>query len=398
MKVAVLFLLSLSAIYLIIITVLTAIYRPKRKRFNPPVKLMTAALSPPVSILKPVRGLDDELEENLESFYRLDYPFYEILFALDSWNDQACEVIRKVAAKYPQIPTVILAPGHDPNQNPKIHKLSRMESESRGRLLWITDSNVRVEPNTLSRLVAEYLSSGASLVFSPILGTSSRSFTSLMENASLNFFTSGNVIALWKLLAKPVVVGKSMLIDRVAIGSFGGFQFFKDNLAEDYLIGQSFLKKGFKVRTNFTWVMNINQQVTVQSFFKRLARWAKLRYQLNRPVYIMEIVLNPIVLALLEAAAFGPLFWQPVLLVTALKILLEYINFLAVNIKDRRRFLNHLLFPAAVVVKDFIFLAVYLTPFLSSTVDWRGGKIKVGKNSLICPTPAYEGYSLPLKC
>ena len=397
MKIAILFLLSLSIIYLIIITVLTAIYRPGRKRPSPALKLRAPAIYPPVSLLKPIRGLDDELEENLESFYQLDYPFYEILFALDSWNDPACEVIRKVAAKYPHIPTVILATGYDSSQNPKIHKLTRMENESRGRLLWITDSNVRVESDTLSRLVAEYLSSGASLVFSPILGTSSRSFASLMENISLNFFTSGNVITLWKLLAQPVVVGKSMLIDRLAIRTFGGFQSFKEYLAEDYLIGQSFLKRGFKVRTNFTWVMNINQQATVQSFFKRLARWARLRYQLNRPVYLMEIVLNPIILVLLGAPAFGQLFWQPVLLMTALKILLEYINFLAVNVKDRKRLLNHLLFPAAVVAKDFIFLAVYLTPFLSSTVDWRGGKIKVGKNTLICPTPAYKGYSLPLK-
>jgi len=383
MKVIILSLLSLSYIYLIIITVLSIIYRPERKRSSPALKLITPSVFPPVSILKPIRGLDDELEENLESFYQLDYPFYEILFALDNWNDQACEVIRKVAAKYPHVNTVILATGHDPNQNPKIHKLSRMESESRGRLLWITDSNVRVEPDTLNRLVAEYLSTGAGLVFSPILGTSSRSFASLMENASLNFFTSGNVITLWKLFARPVVVGKSMLIDRVAIESFGGFQFFKEYLAEDYLIGKFFMKSGFKVSTNFTWIVNINQQATIRSFFKRLARWARLRHQLNRPVYLIEIVLNPIIISLLGAATFGRVFWQPIFLVAALKIFLEYINFMVVNVKDRKRLFNHMLFPAAVVVKDFIFLVVYLTPFLSSTVDWRGGKIKVGRNTLI---------------
>jgi len=393
MKIVVLILLSLSSLYLIIITILTIIFRPERKSSRSGLKLSSPAVYPPVSILKPVRGLDDELEENLESFYRLDYPVYEMIFALDDWNDPAGEIVRKVADKYPHFRTVILATGHSSTQNPKIHKLSRMESESRGRLLWITDSNIRVEPDTLTRLVAEYISTGASLVFSPILGSSSQSFTSLMENSSLNFFTSGNVITLWKLFAQPVVVGKSMLIDRLAIRTFGGFQYFREYLAEDYLIGKSFLKSGFKVSTNYTWVMNISQKATFHSLFKRLARWAKLRYQINRPVYLMEIILNPIVLSLFGAAAFGPIFWQPVLLITALKIFLEYVNFLAVNVKDRQHLLNHLLFPAVVVAKDFMFLAVYLTPFLSSTVDWRGGKIKVGRNSIICQTPAYERFS-----
>ena len=392
-KIAVIVLLSISSVYLVLITFFTLKYRPGRKRNSQVFKLKPPVSFPSVSILKPVKGLDDELEVNLESFYRLDYPVYEILFAVDYWNDPAYEVIMRVADKYPHIKTIILATGQPEAQNPKVHKLARMESESRGRLLWVTDANVRVESNTLRRLVEEYHSTGASLIFSPIQGTSSRTFASLIENAGLNFFTSGNVMVLWKLFRQPVVVGKSILIDSLVLKTFGGFSYFKDYLAEDYLIGKSFRQKGYKVSTNFTWVTNTNRQATTRSLVKRLARWARLRYQLNRPVYLLEIILNPLVLSLAGAAAFRPLFWQPILIILTLKILLEYLNFMAVNEQDRKRLLNYLLFPAVVVAKDIIFLAVYLVPFLSSTIDWRGRKIRIGKNSLICPTPAHEEYS-----
>ncbi|MGQ9801406.1 MAG: glycosyltransferase [Candidatus Saccharicenans sp.] len=363
---------------------MSIIYRPGRKKSGKTNHSRAANDYPWVSILKPVKGIDDDLEANLESFYRLDYPVYEILFAVDDWQSREVEIIRKVAERHPKISTRILATGHHPKDNPKIHKLTCLEGESRGGLLWVTDANVRVEPDTLRRLVDEYKVSGARFIFSPILGTASQTFASLMENSSLNFFTSGNIITIWKVFSQPIVVGKSMLIDRAALKTLGGFKYFKDYLAEDYLIGKAFIDSGFRVSTDYTWVANINQRVTIKSFYKRMARWARLRYQLHRPAYLSEILLNPMVMAIASLPLVGSGFWWVVPLATGLKIFLEYLNFISVNAQDRRRWQNHLLFPLMVVAKDMIFLAVYLTPFFSSEVDWRGGRIKVGKNSLIC--------------
>ena len=390
MYIAILILLGFSSLYLILLTVMTLIYRPNRKKTGQLTNSLAKSDYPWVSILKPVKGVDDGLEANLESFYHLDYPVYEILFAVDSWQDREVEIIRRVADRHPKIYTRILATGHHPTENPKIHKLTCLESESRGCLFWVTDANVRVEPDTLRCLVAEYKVSGARFIFSPILGAASRTFASLMENTSLNFFTSGNVITLWKIFSKPVVVGKSMLIEGAALKTLGGFKYFKDYLAEDYLIGKSFMESGFRVSTDYTWVANINQRATIKSFYKRMARWARLRYQLHRPAYLSEILLNPMVLALASLPVVGAGFWWLVPLAIGVKVLLEYLNFVVVNAQDRGRWQNHLLFPLMVVTKDLIFLAVYLTPFFSSTVDWRGGRIKVGKNSLICHKPSFE--------
>jgi ceramide glucosyltransferase len=130
-------------------------------------------------------------------------------------------------------------------------------------------------------------------------------------------------------------------------------------------------------------VTNINETGSMRTFFKRMSRWAKLRFHLRRPVYLLEILLNPLALALLGTAVVGRGGFIILAATAAAKIALEYLSFLFVNVEDRRRLRNHLLFPAAVLAKDLIFFAVYFAPFFSRRVDWRGGRIAIGKTTLI---------------
>ncbi len=378
MKTLILVLLALSGTVLFLFTAFTVAFRRGRKTAG-----AEAREYPFVSLLKPVKNIDDDMAANLESFYRLEYPAYEILFAVDDFKDPCVAILRDLQARHPRIRTTIVATGRPPFENPKVHKLARLESKSRGTLFWATDSNVRVAPDTLRRLVGEYLAHDAKVVFSPVRGSSSLSFGSLMENAGLNFFTSGSVLAAWFLGRQPIIVGKSMLVEREALETFGGFGYFKDHLAEDFLIGEAFAKSGFRVSTNCTWVTVVSQTATLKSLFKRLSRWAKLRFHLRRPVYLAEVLLNPIVIVLAGGAVFGRRGWAVVAVTAAAKVAIEYLNFLFVNLEDRRRLRNHLLFPAAVVAKDLIFFAVYLTPFFSRQVEWRGGHIAIGRNTLI---------------
>jgi ceramide glucosyltransferase len=371
-------LLAISGGVLCLFTAFTVAFRRGKKPAG-----AEARVYPFVSLLKPVKNIDDDMGANLESFYRLDYPSYEVLFAVDNFKDPCVAILRDLQARHPKIRTTILATGHPPLKNPKVHKLARLESKSRGGILWVTDSNVRVAPDSLRRLVDEYLDHDAKVVFSPIRGSSSRTFSSLMENSSLNFFASGSIIASWFLGGQPIVVGKSILIERAALEMFGGFGYFQHYLAEDYLLGETFKKSGFRVSTNCTWVTSISQTATLKSFFKRLSRWAKLRYHLRRPVYLAEILLNPVVIALAGWAAFGRKGWLILALTIAGKIALEYVNFIFVNREDARLPRNHFLFPAAVVTKDLVLFAIYFTPFFSHQVEWRGGRITIGKDTLI---------------
>jgi ceramide glucosyltransferase len=372
-------LLCLSFSVLLLYAIFTVEYRPAKNKGSVPLP----ADAPLVSILKPLRAIDDDLERNLESYYRLEYPRYEILFAVDRDDDPCVKMIRKLVAKYPHVPTSLLVTGNSHIENPKIHKLSRLEPLSLGELFWVTDSNIRVDAETLSRLVGTYLAKDAKVVFSPIRGTSSRSLGSLMDNTGLNFFTSGNIMSAWALFRLPIIVGKSMLIERAALETFGGFAYFKNYLAEDFLLGETFLKSGYAVDSEQTWVTNISQTMSVRGFIERMSRWAKLRFHLKKTVYLFEILLNPIVVAAAGAVAVGGRGWMILAGTVVLKVALEYINFLAVNLEDRKKLRAHLLFPVAVIGKDLLLFGVYLAPFFSRSVRWRKEKIGIGKMTLI---------------
>ncbi len=298
-------LLGLSFAILALYSVLTVVFHRGKKEPN-----QTLREYPLVSILKPLRNFDDDMERNFESFFQLDYPLYEILFAVDSPEDPCAPIINRLRLKYPHVPVQIVFTGHSLSHNPKIHKLAQLEPLSNGRLFWVTDSNIRVEADTLEKLVQTHLREGAKIIFSPIRGTSGRSLGSLMENAGLNFFTSGSIIAAWALFRQPIVVGKSILIERNSLSRFGGFAYFKDYLAEDFLLGDAFIKSGFSVASDYTWVTNINQTTSLKGFFERMSRWAKLRFHLKKGIYLCEVLLNPMVVAGAGLLLTGRVGWM----------------------------------------------------------------------------------------
>lgn len=343
---------------------------------------------PKVSILKPMRKLDDQLEKNLESYFLLDYPRYEILFGVDSKNDPIVDIIAVLQSRYPEISTKIVPAGHIDNGNPKVHKLAQMADEATGALYWVSDSNIRAEIDTLKKLVNEYLQKKSKIVFSPIRAAGSRSIGSILENTYFINFVSANMISAWKLFKQQIVVGKSILIERETLNYFGGFSYFKNYLAEDFMMGEAYTRNKIPISSNFTWVTNFSQTTTIKEFFLRTERWAKLRFHLKLHLYILEIFLNPIMLALIFSLFLGKNLGLIVFSASLLlKILLEIINFLVLNKEDRRKLRVIAMLPYCILLKDILLFIIYFRPFFSSTVNWRGGKIKIGRNTLIHPQP-----------
>ena len=193
-KTAFLLLVAFSLVVYVAFLAFTIRFRPRRR-----LHADLTSHFPRVSVLKPLKNLVDELAENLESYFTLDYPNYEIIFGLDSLDDPSLPPIRSLQARIPEVPVSVIITGHSDEVNPKIFKLARMEGAACGDLLWVTDANTRVAAETLNRLVQEQHRAGAQVIFSPIRGTGSRTLPSLMENMSLNLFTSGNILTAWKL-------------------------------------------------------------------------------------------------------------------------------------------------------------------------------------------------------
>ena len=338
---------------------------------------------PKVNIFIPVRNLDDGLEENVTSIFSLDYPNFDVYFAVDGMEDPCMETLERVRARFPRKRCAIVLAGHSLLGNPKAHKLAQLQRRGDAPLIWALDSDVRVCPETLRSLVGEYLRHDARIVFSPIRCRGARTFGSVLEMSYINFFLSGSVLTAWKLLRKRVIVGKSLLIERKTLDQFGGFSYFTDVLAEDHWLGETFAQSGFPVRCNYTWVDTIKETSTVTNYFARMNRWAKLRFNLKKRIYMTEILLNPIALVLLLSPVLktSAFFIAPIVLCA--RLLLEYAVFFAINESDRRRPSVILSLAPAVIVKDLFMLIVYVLPFFSHTVTWRGGTIQIGKYTMI---------------
>lgn len=337
---------------------------------------------PKVSIFLTLRNLDDGLEENLASVLSTDYPDFNVLFAIDGLQDPCVPVLERVRAKFPDVKSKVVATGHAAAGNPKIAKLALLEKQSGAALYWVLDSDVRVVPQTLAALVAGHLTHDARLVFSPIRCCGGRTFGSMLEMSHINFFLSGSALTAWRFFGARVVVGKSLLIDRQALARFGGFAFFSDVLAEDHWLGESFHRSGFRVGCNYTWVDNIKESTTVKNFWGRMERWAKIRFNLKPGVYLLELLFNPLALTLLSIPLLKGAVFLVAPAVVLMRILLEYVVFFSVNDSDRRPAAVFAVAPAA-VLKDLIMFIVYFIPFFSHSVIWRGGRIRIGKETRI---------------
>jgi ceramide glucosyltransferase len=338
---------------------------------------------PEVSIFIPLRNIDDGLEENITSIFNLDYPCYDIHFAVDTMDDPCIDTLVRVRARFPHIRSYVIAAGHSVTGNPKINKLAQMERTSDAALFWVIDSDVRVSPNTLKNLVAEYVYNDSKMTFSPIRCMGAKTFGSVMEMCYVNFFLSGSVLAAWKLLRKRIVVGKSLLIERNTLEKFGGFAYFSDVLSEDYWLGETFAQSGFNVRCADVWVDNIKETSTIKTYIGRMTRWAKLRFNLNSQVYLSEILLNPVALAILFLPALESCAATVAIAAIIMRIAAEYTVFFSLNKKEARRIPLVLCIAPAVIIKDLLLLIVYFAPFFSRSVVWRGGSIKIGRHTLI---------------
>jgi ceramide glucosyltransferase len=339
--------------------------------------------SPPISILKPLKGLDDDLADNLTTFCNQAYADYEIIFALEEKNDPAIKLAREIKKRYPHKKISIVVKQRDYALNPKVDNLIAAYEASQFPYFLISDSDVRVAPDYLREIIKPMEDRNVGLVSNLIRGIGSRTFGSLLENLHINSFVIGHVALLNFFFKMPTVVGKSMLVRKKAFEEIGGFEAVRNVLAEDYAIGELMHKQGTRVVTSGHLVNAVNQYRTFKQFIKRHVRWGKIRRKLAGVRYISELASNAVFLSGIALVVVGPSTRTISLAAAALvvKIVGDYL--LGKRIRSAHRFFHYLLSP----VKDIIIGFLWFVPFFSRTVMWRRHRYKIATGSLLIPIP-----------
>jgi ceramide glucosyltransferase len=347
--------------------------------------------SPPVSILKPLCGLDDGLEANLASFASLDHPEYEVLLGLRSADDPAFGVARRAARRWPRRFRVVLQRG-EPGLNPKVNQLVTLARAARHDVLVVSDSNVRVERAYLSEIAAHLEDDRVGLVTHPIAGVGEARLGSLLDHLHLAGSITPGVLGAKRLTGRDIVVGKSMALRRTDLERLGGFEAVKDVLAEDYVLGLMIGEVlGKRVVVAHRPIQNVSAGRGLGEFAARYRRWGVLQRQAVGPaLYVAQALLNPVMLAAAGAAvAPAKETFAAAAAVCAAKAALDGASARALRPGGFR--LRAL---ALVPLKDLVFGTAWLYGLVRRDVSWRGTRLVVARGTRIEAPPPRRGDGL----
>jgi ceramide glucosyltransferase len=339
---------------------------------------------PAVSVLKPMKGADPALAENLESFFHLDYPNYEVLLGVDDAADPACEVAARVIAAHPEVRSRLIVDAREVGLNPKVNNLARLLRHARHEAIWISDSNTRVAPATLREMAAHLEQPGVGLVSSPFRGVASAGLGGALEALQLNTFVMGGVSAAQRLLHEVCVVGKSMLLRRSTLGALGGFSYLGRFLAEDQVCGEEIVRLGRRVVLAGRPVENVLGPLSVQAFLARHLRWAKIRRRMNPVGYAGEFLLNPVFIA--ACGALATRTRVSLALVLAALLIKSTLDAAAESVAGIARPLPA--YPLLTLAKDLLTGLAWTVPFVSTRLTWRGNRFYIGSRTLLSPVRA----------
>jgi ceramide glucosyltransferase len=335
-----------------------------------------SCFTPGVSIVKPLSGLDDDLERNLESFYRLDYPEYEIVFSFARRTDPAFEVARSVADRHPSVPSTFVVDAREPGANAKVNRLASGIARARFRYVLMADGNVRVGPQFLSRAIGLFANGSVGLVSHLFSARGARTLASRLESLYLNGVLSPGTAALAELLRMPCVVGKSILVSRDALNAIGGIEALRDFLAEDFLMGRLIARAGYQVRLCADGVDTAEVSRSLRASWGRQRRWAILRKRLGGAAYGGELLAGSLPWLVGAAVAGGGRMAPVAFSLYAIRVALE-----AVGLVRSRVFrpTDLLLIP----VRDLAAVALFWAGLFGEKTQWRGRKLRVGSRTVL---------------
>ena len=210
-------------------------------------ELAVNSFAPPVSILKPIRGLDPEAYENFASFCRQDYPEYELLFCADQSDSRVIPTLEKIIRDFPERRIRILFGSGSNALNDKVAKLGRLVKEAQNEIVVMGDSDVRVRPDYLRAVVAPLVDPkvGATTCF--YVPAHAQTFAENLQTIGMiSDFYAGLLVG-WQFEGIRFGLGPSIATSKARLAEFGGFEAIENQPGDDLLVGRLIAEHGHRV-------------------------------------------------------------------------------------------------------------------------------------------------------
>ncbi len=343
--------------------------------------LRAARLAPllartPISILKPLSGLDEGLIENLRSFFEQDYESFELLFAVRHNWDPAASVVRMLMSEYPAVNARLLVTGEPPYANAKVFSLKCMLDQARYGLIVMSDSDIRVSTNFCRKVAAEFEDPALDLVTCPYEAVAGKSLWSRLEAAGMNTDFHAGLFTAVMLEGAKFAVGPTIVARRSLLDALGGIERVKDYLAEDFMLGKIAAEAGFGVRISAHVVQHrIGSERLIRNFAHRL-RWARSTRRSRPAGYIGEFFTHPGPIAL-AVVALRPQWWPLVIVTLVLRTLSAWMV--------SKRILGARVPWHLLPVQDFLGFGFWIAGFFGNSIHWRGRRYVLNRDGTVEP-------------
>jgi len=236
---------------------------------------------PPISCLKPIKGLDDDAYENYASFCRQDYPEYEIVFCVDP-GDPALPVLEKLIRDFPERQIRLLFGSGRNAINDKVGRLTRLTTEAKYDLFVITDGDVRVRPDYLRAVASPFRDPKVGAATCLYVSTKETNLVQELQSIGMisDFFAP--VMVAWQLNDLKVTFGQSIVTTRKAVQAYGGYPVIEDRPADDVYAGRLVAEQGFEVKLLPYVVQSVADFQSMSDLLHKRTRWMTVQ-RLMRP-------------------------------------------------------------------------------------------------------------------
>lgn len=357
-----------------VVAILATIRFFRRERRKP-----RSDFTPPVSILKPVRGVDFGSYENFSSFCQQNYPDYEILFCVNEMSDAAVPVIQRVMAEFPERRIRIFSGAAQLGTNRKVNNLVLLTKEAQHEFLVQSDADVRVDPDYLREMVAPFADPDVGVVSCFYRSIAQPNLFAELEaiGAASDFFPSA-MVADW-VEGVRFALGASVATRKTWLQKIGGYEAFANYLADDYEIGYRVYKAGGKVLLSREAVWTLYPALSLQEFWDHQVRWARTT-RLARPASFFGLIVTHGLPWAVGAALVAPAAWIAAAYLGACLILRLILTWVAGvwgvgdEVVRRKWWL--------VPLRDAMHFLVWVSSFASNRVKWGGAEYVVQKGEM----------------
>ncbi len=352
--------------------------RPARRNAPNP------AFTPPVSNLKPVRGLDPDAYENFASFCRQDYPDYELLFCVGEEDDPVVPVLQKLARDFPERRIRVLFGAGGRGSNDKVVKLARLVSEAQHEVLVISDSDVRVEPNYLRTVVAPLADPKVGAVTCFYVPIEEKTLAENLQTIGMFSDFYAGILVARQLDGVKFALGPTIATTRARLAGFGGYRAIDNRPADDLLVGRLIAEQGYEVELLPYAISTVADYQSLRDLIHKRLRWIVVMRHM-RPWGHLGLLLTQGLPWSLAAIAIHP----------SARVVLSYLGaylFLRCamtcligvwGLKQRALWKKLGLIP----VWDAMAFLVWLTSFARNSIRWRDGEYFIRDGKLVPVTP-----------